>query len=150
MVKRKKTRETKPKRVMVRGSGMDYWKDDADATPPPSPHKPDHPASREEWKLIPTDATSEMAQAWEKAYGEAPEGSGHALAWEDAYQAMLVAAPVPPAAPSPSVEIEKHLLTIEEALGSVDGTEDPNGDIWDLPKAFEALDAIRSLLTAWR
>jgi hypothetical protein len=44
-------------------------------------------------KLVPViDPPSEMASAWEKAYAEAPAGSGHALAWDAAYRAMLEAA----------------------------------------------------------
>lgn len=48
------------------------------------------------WKLVPVEATSEMALAWDHAFTSAPEGCGYAIAWEDAYSAMLAAAPEPP------------------------------------------------------
>lgn len=50
-----------------------------------------------------------------------------------------------PADPAPaSAEGWQHDLTvIEEVLGSVDGTEDINGDVWDFPDAFNSLAAIR-------
>lgn len=46
--------------------------------------------------FVPATATGEMVDAWEEAYAKAPEGSGHVWAWEDAYKAMLAAAPTPP------------------------------------------------------
>lgn len=46
-----------------------------------------------EWVLVPKEPTSEMVNAWETAYRDAPEGSGVALAWDAAYSAMLKAAP---------------------------------------------------------
>lgn len=54
----------------------------------------------EGWHLVPKEPTREMFEDWRDAYDRALIGSGVAWAWDDAYKAMLSAAPPSPVAES--------------------------------------------------
>lgn len=58
-------------------------------------------AAPEGWQLVPVEPTREMFEDWRDAYETAQQGSGTAWAWDDAYKAMLTAAPAAPLVAEP-------------------------------------------------
>ena len=60
-------------------------------------------------KLVPIEPTPEMAQALESNFAEClPPSDVHVANWRSAYQAMLAAAPTPPALAAPAGDLGWH------------------------------------------